>query len=85
MRRREPADPSVAAECRVDRECGHIHDTTTRYDVARKLLTFLLVCPACDTEKVLETLDYEPRFEPRHATVHRLPLMRLAQPARRAA
>jgi hypothetical protein len=85
MRRREPADPSGAADSRADGECGHIQDTTTRYDVARKLLTFLLVCPACDTEKVLETLDYEPRFEPRHATVLRLPLMRHAQPARHAA
>jgi hypothetical protein len=41
--------------------CGHIHDTTTRYDRAERLLTFLLVCPVCGTEKVVETLDYEPR------------------------
>jgi len=52
--------------------CNHLHETTTRYDHARKLLTFLLVCPTCGTEKVVETQRYEPRYEP-------------AQPLRRAA
>ena len=42
--------------------CGHLHDTTTRYDHDAKLLTFLLVCPTCGTEKVLETQRYEPDF-----------------------
>jgi hypothetical protein len=42
--------------------CDHLHDTTTRYDAGEKLLTFLLVCPSCRTEKVLETQHYEPRF-----------------------
>jgi hypothetical protein len=66
-------------------ECGHLHDTTTRYDHARKLLDFLLVCPACCTEKVIETLDYEPRFEPLVATVHPLPVRRQQSSDRRAA
>jgi hypothetical protein len=44
--------------------CNHLHDTTTRYDPAEKVLTFLLVCPVCRTERVLETLPYEPRFQP---------------------
>ena len=44
--------------------CDHLHDTTTRYDPVGKVLTFLLVCPACGTEKVVETQPYEPRFEP---------------------
>ena len=42
--------------------CGHLHDTTTRYDHDAKLLTFLLVCPTCGTEKVLETQRYQPHF-----------------------
>jgi hypothetical protein len=57
--------------------CGHLHDTTTRYDRDRKLLHFLLVCPTCGTEKVLETQRYEPRFTPHEsagATIHRLPV-----------
>ena len=49
--------------------CDHLHDTTSRYDAARKLLTFLLFCPACGTEKIVETLGYEPqpRFGPDNA------------------
>ena len=66
-------------------ECGHIHDTTTRYDHAQKLLTFLLVCPVCGTESALETQDYEPRFERHQATVRRLPVQRPQNPVRRAA
>ena len=44
--------------------CKHVHDSTTRYDHDRKLLAFLLVCSVCGTEKVVETMHYEPRFEP---------------------
>jgi hypothetical protein len=42
--------------------CNHLFDTTSRYDRKRKLLTFLLFCPACETETVVETLRYAPRF-----------------------
>jgi hypothetical protein len=42
--------------------CDHLHDTTSRYDVAKKLLTFLLCCPVCGTERVIESLRYEPEF-----------------------
>jgi hypothetical protein len=56
--------------------CGHVHDTTTRYDHERKLLSFLLVCPVCGTEKVMETQRYEPRF---------VPAAESEQPLRRAA
>ncbi len=42
--------------------CDHLCDTTTRYDARRKLLTFLLRCPECGTETVIETIEYEPRF-----------------------
>ena len=41
--------------------CSHLHDTTSRYDAARKVLTFLLFCPVCGTEKVVEALGYEPQ------------------------
>jgi hypothetical protein len=44
--------------------CDHVFDPTSRYDSERKLLTFALVCPVCRTEKVLERLSYEPRFQP---------------------
>jgi hypothetical protein len=43
-------------------ECGHLHDTTTRYDHERKVLHFLEVCPDCGTERLVETQSYEPRF-----------------------
>lgn len=59
--------------------CGHLHDTTTRYDHDRKLLHFLLVCPTCGTEKVVDTQRYEPSFTPHQsagATIHRLPVRR---------
>ena len=73
--------------------CGHLHDTTTRYDHDQKLLHFLLVCPACGTERLLETQPYEPSFipnadpaaEPAGATIHQLPVRGPAQPLRRAA
>ena len=41
--------------------CEHLHHSTSRYDAAAKVLTFLLVCPTCGIERVVETLDYEPR------------------------
>jgi hypothetical protein len=44
--------------------CDHLYETTTRYDAVEKVLTFLLVCPVCGTERVLETQHYEPRFQP---------------------
>ena len=47
--------------------CDHFHDTTTRYDPVEKILTFVLICPVCRTERVLETRRYEPRFQPRIA------------------
>ena len=47
-----------------DAPCDHLHDTTSRYDHAQKRLTFLLVCHECQTERVVETVPYEPRFEP---------------------
>jgi hypothetical protein len=65
--------------------CGHVHDTTSRYDHDHKRLDFLLVCPVCGTETVIEALDYEPHFEPLGASVHALPPRRDRQPARRAA
>jgi hypothetical protein len=44
--------------------CGHFHEATSRYEPDAKLLTLLLVCPVCRVEKVVETLEYEPRFVP---------------------
>ena len=95
-----PGDMTVA-EWRTQRrrrrrasvqECGHVHDTTTRYDHEQKLLHFLLVCPTCGSEKLIETQPYEPRFtphaapEPEGATIHQLPIRRpVVQPLRRAA
>ena len=71
--------------------CDHLHDTTTRYDHARKQLRFLLVCHVCGTEKLIETIPYQPRYKPNPtpdsagATVHRLPVRRHGRPIRRAA
>jgi len=74
--------------------CDHLHDSTTRYDHDQKLLTFVLVCPVCRTENVIETQHYEPRFEPSSAksadvadgaTIHQLPVRRHERPTRRAA
>jgi hypothetical protein len=71
--------------------CDHLHEATTRYDHVAKLLTFLLVCPVCRSEKVIETWDYEPRFQPHPAagpaaaTLHQLPVRRSGQATRRAA
>jgi hypothetical protein len=75
--------------------CDHLHETTTRYDHEQKQLSFLLVCPVCGTEKVIESQHYEPRFVPHAhpnpaqdsggATIHQLPVRRHEQPRRRAA
>jgi hypothetical protein len=64
----------LAAARRVARHgeqpCDHLHDTASRYDHAAKRLELLLICPVCETEKVIHSLAYEPRFEPSGATVH---------------
>jgi hypothetical protein len=73
--------------------CGHLHDSTTRYDHDQKLLTFLLVCPLCATERVMEAQHYEPRYEPSRApdvtdaraTIQELPVRRDELPLRPAA
>jgi hypothetical protein len=71
--------------------CEHMHDTTSRYDPIGELLTFLLICPVCGSEKVIETLQYKPRFQrlpaagSTGASVQRLPSGRDAQRDRRAA
>jgi hypothetical protein len=41
--------------------CHHLHETTSRYDTSAKVLTFLLICRTCGIERVVETLEYEPR------------------------
>jgi hypothetical protein len=51
--------------------CDHLFDTTTRYDSDRKRLTFLLFCPVCRTESVVQTVAYEPEFRPLRAATHR--------------
>jgi hypothetical protein len=52
--------------------CDHLHDTVSRYDHAAKRLELLLTCPVCETEKVIHSLAYEPRFQPSVACVHAL-------------
>jgi hypothetical protein len=42
--------------------CDHLYETTSRYEIATKVLTFLLVCPVCRVEEVVDTLEYEPNF-----------------------
>ena len=44
--------------------CDHLEDSTSRYDAAEKVMTFLLVCRTCGIERVVETLEYEPRPVP---------------------
>jgi hypothetical protein len=71
--------------------CDHLHDSTSRYDHETKQLTFLLVCPVCRTERVVDSIPYEPQFTPHEppqpggATIHQLPVRRSARPLRRAA
>jgi hypothetical protein len=62
--------------------CDHLRETTTRYDHERKQLSFRLVCPSCGIEKLVETIPYEPRYEP-YPVVESTP--EGSQPARRAA
>jgi hypothetical protein len=47
--------------------CDHLFDTTSRYDRQRRLLMFVLFCPTCETETVVETLRYAPAFRQRDA------------------
>ncbi len=56
----------------VSKPCDHLHDTVSRYDHAAKRLELLLTCPVCETEKVIHSLAYEPRFEPSVPSVHAL-------------
>jgi hypothetical protein len=42
--------------------CDHLYETTSRYDADRKLLTFLLVCPVCEIEETVQTIEYAPSF-----------------------
>ena len=71
--------------------CDHLHDSTSRYDHEAKRLTFLLVCPVCRTERVVDSIPYEPHFTPHEApqpggaTIHQLPARRSGRPLRRAA
>jgi len=71
--------------------CDHLHHQTSRYDSVTKQLSFLLVCNVCGTERLVETVAYEPRFQPHPetqpagATVHLQPVPRDPQPIRRAA
>jgi hypothetical protein len=66
----------LAAARRVGRHgeqpCDHLHDTVSRYDHAAKRLELLLTCPVCETETLIHSLAYEPRFEPSVASVHAL-------------
>jgi hypothetical protein len=72
--RRERADPA----------CGAFHETTTRYDREAKRLDLFLLCPRCGTARRIESLDYDPRFDPIAATVRPLRTSDAA-PDRRAA
>jgi hypothetical protein len=46
--------------------CEHLKETSSRYDAAKKVLTFVLVCRICGTERVVRRLTYEPN--PRNLT-----------------
>ena len=64
-RRRRPARSAASARHLAlvpQPVCDHFHDTTSRYDRETKLLTFLRVCHVCETETVVESVTYEPRF-----------------------
>ena len=66
-RRRLPGARLLAAGLRMlplgARRCCHLHESTTRYDRDQKLLSFLLVCRVCGTERLVHRQPYEPRFE----------------------
>ena len=53
--------------------CDHLFDTTSRYDHERSLLTFLLLCPVCGTEQLVERLTYEPRYRAGHTAMDMTP------------
>jgi hypothetical protein len=42
--------------------CDHVYETTSRYDADRKLLSFLLVCPVCEIEEIVQTIEYAPKY-----------------------
>ena len=42
--------------------CDHLYDSTSRYDADRKLLSFLLVCPVCEIEEIVQTMEYAPTY-----------------------
>jgi ribosomal protein L44E len=73
---RDPWSRLLAAARRVarrgERRCEHLHDSVSRYDHAAKRLELLLTCSVCQTEKLIHSLAYEPRFEPFVARVHAL-------------
>ena len=37
--------------------CDHLYETTSPYETATQVLTFLLVCPICCVEEVVDTLE----------------------------
>jgi hypothetical protein len=41
--------------------CDHLHDSASRDDAAERVLALLLVCCICGSERIVETLEYEPR------------------------
>jgi hypothetical protein len=45
--------------------CDHLHELTSSYDHEAKQLSFLLVCPTCRTQRLVETIPYQPSFVPR--------------------
>ena len=45
-------------------DCGQFHETRTRYDHELGLLSFLLSCPVCSIERLVECVLYTPRFVP---------------------
>ena len=62
--------------------CDHLQGTTTRYDHATERLEFLMVCSICKTERLVESMPYEPRFEPNGATVPPAPQARRSRAPR---
>jgi hypothetical protein len=71
---------SVVSAARLRAMCGASRSEAlrpparhvSRYDHAAKRLELLLTCPVCDTETVIHSLAYEPRFDPSLASVHAL-------------
>jgi hypothetical protein len=42
--------------------CDHLYESTSRYDADRELLSFLLVCPVCEIEEIVQIIEYAPSF-----------------------